>query len=147
MIESEIKRHEELGQMSEQEKVVMKNNLHKQIDDMGAQMKERDSQIKEVERQLSNIDGHVRAMIMEFRNSNFFLSVAQSMNYDETTQFNENNVTQYLSELEEYISLLITFLAYRQENPDAAISSLNLEKMALKDFERGPINVRKKIIF
>ena len=48
----------------------------------------------------------------------------------------------YLGELEEYISLLITFLAYQNnENQDAAISSLSLEKMAFKDFEKGPINV------
>ncbi len=35
----------------------------------------------------------------------------------------------YLAELEEYVSLLITYLAYKQENPDAAISSLSLERM------------------
>jgi hypothetical protein len=51
------------------------------------------------------------------------------MQYDEDTQFNENNVTMYLAELEEYVSLLITYLAYKQENPDAAISSLSLERM------------------
>ena len=64
------------------------------------------------------------------------------MHYDEETQFNENNVTHYLAELEEYIAILITFMAYRQSNPDAAISSLSLEKMALKEFDRNPINVR-----
>jgi hypothetical protein len=63
------------------------------------------------------------------------------MHYDEETLFNENNVTHYLSELEEYVSLLITFLAYRQENPDAAISSLSLERMANKEFDKNPINV------
>lgn len=30
-------------------------------------------------------------------------------------------------------------MAYKQENPDAAISALSLEKMALKEFDRGPI--------
>jgi hypothetical protein len=63
------------------------------------------------------------------------------MQYDEETQFKENNVTMYLAELEEYISLLITYLAYKQENPDAAISALSLEKMALKEFDKGPTNV------
>ena len=47
----------------------------------------------------------------------------------------------YLAELEEYISLLITYLAYKQENPDAAISSLSLEKMAHKEFDKGATNV------
>lgn len=63
------------------------------------------------------------------------------MQYDEDTQFNENNVTMYLAELEEYISLLITYLAYKQENPDAAISSLSLERMNQKEFDKGPTNV------
>ena len=35
------------------------------------------------------------------------------MQYDDDTQFNESNVTMYLGELEEYISLLITYMAYR----------------------------------
>ena len=68
------------------------------------------------------------------------------MQYDEDTQFKENNVTMYLAELEEYISLLITYLAYKQENPDAAISALSLEKMALKEFDKGPTNVSTIII-
>jgi hypothetical protein len=80
-------------------------------------------------------------MVDLFKQSQFFLSVAQHMQYDEETQFNENNVTIYLAELEEYISLLITYLAYKQENPDAAISALSLEKMALKEFDKGPTNV------
>ena len=63
------------------------------------------------------------------------------MQYDDDTQFNESNVTLYLGELEEYVSLLITFLAYRQENPDAAISSLSLERMIQKEFDKGPTNV------
>jgi len=63
------------------------------------------------------------------------------MQYDDDTQFNENNVTVYLAELEEYIALLITYMAYKMENPDAAISALSLEKMALKEFDKGPINV------
>ena len=63
------------------------------------------------------------------------------MQYDEHTQFNENNTTMFLSELEEYMALLITYMAYKQENPDAAISSLSLEKMANKEFEKGIQNV------
>jgi len=63
------------------------------------------------------------------------------MQYDEDTQFKENNVTLYLAELEEYISLLITYIAYKQENPDAAISALSLEKMILKEFDKGQFNI------
>lgn len=145
MIETEINKHEELGQMSEKEKETLRQNLKKGMSDMQDQMNEKDLQIKEVEREMQAIKDSVQQMIDHFKQSQFFLSVAQSMHYDEDTQFNENNVTFYLAELEEYVAILITFMAYRQSNPDAAISSLSLEKMALKEFDRNPINVNTKL--
>ena len=145
MIESEINKHEELGKMSEKEKETMRQNLKKNIDDMNSQMNDKDLQIKEVERQMGAIKDFVQSMIDQFRQSQFFLSVAQGMHYDEETQFNENNVTHYLAELEEYIAILITFMAYKQSNPDAAISSLSLEKMALKEFDKGPTGVNHSL--
>ena len=63
------------------------------------------------------------------------------MQYDEDTVFNEANVLQFLAELEEYISLFITYMAYKQENPDAAISSLSLEHMVIKEFDKKDINI------
>ncbi len=90
---------------------------------------------------MKDIKSYSQEMLDLFKQSPFFLSVAQHMQYDEDTQFNENNVTMYLAELEEYISLFITYLAYRQENPDAAISSLSLDKMLQKEFDKGPTNV------
>jgi hypothetical protein len=52
-------------------------------------------------------------MVDRFKKSHFYLSVATNAQYDEDTVFNENNVIVYLSELEEYISLFITYLAYK----------------------------------
>ena len=104
-------------------------------------MNEKEKQIHSVEEQMSQIKVFVGQMVDLFKQSQFFLSVAQHMQYDDDTQFNESNVTMYLGELEEYISLLITYMAYRQDDPEAATSSLSLEKMALKEFDRGPINV------
>lgn len=40
-----------------------------------------------------------------------------------------------MAELEEYISLFITYMAYKQDNQDAPISSLGLENIPAKDFE------------
>lgn len=63
---------------------------------------------------MKDIRSSVMTMVNEFRKSQqFFLSVAQPMHYDNDTQFNENNVTFYLAELEEYIALLITYMAYK----------------------------------
>lgn len=81
-------------------------------------------------------------MCERFRNEpRFRLAVAQHMQYDEGTQFNENNVTHYLSELEEYISNFITYLAQREKNPDAPISALSLDTMTNKEFEKGPMAI------
>ena len=140
-IEAEIQRHEELGDMTEKEKEVVRQKLKVQMEDMDAQMKEKDNQIKNIEQQMITIKNSVFKMVEHFKQSHFFLSVAQNAQYDEDTQFNENNVIQYLSELEEYISLFITYLAYKQENPDAAISSLSLEKMAIKEFDKNQLNI------
>ncbi len=140
-IESEIRKHEELGEMTEKEKENMRKNLNNQIDDTKNQMLAKESQITDIENQMFMIRDYVHEMVGLFRQSPFFLSVAQQMHYDDDTQFKENNVTMYLAELEEYISLLITYLAYKQENPDAAISALSLEKMVQKEFDKGPVNV------
>jgi hypothetical protein len=51
-------------------------------------------------------------MSLKFKTSQFKLIVAQPMIYDSDTTFQENNTTQYLAELEEYIAMLITYTAY-----------------------------------
>jgi hypothetical protein len=67
--------------------------------------------------------------------------VAKHMHYEAETQFNEQNVTMYLAELEEYSSMLITYLAYKNEMPDAAVSALSLDQMVEKDKEAGPLHI------
>lgn len=91
----------------------MREALGGDIQDLKTNMGEKESQVQEIEGQMRSIKDSVREMVDLFKVSKFFLSVASNMQYDEDTQFNENNVTIYLSELEEYISLLITFMAYR----------------------------------
>lgn len=55
--------------------------------------------------------------------------------------FNENNISNYLAELEEYISNFITMIAYQNEdsNVPPAISSLPLEKLNPKEFNKREI--------
>ena len=73
-------------------------------------------------------------MVDQFKQSKFFLCVAQKMDYQEGIQFTENNIVQYLAELEEYISSLITYNAYLKNEPNAAISSIPLDKLETKEF-------------
>jgi prenyltransferase beta subunit len=58
-----------------------------------------------------DITNYVQNMVLLFNSSHFYLNVASHQDYDADVHFNENNVTMYLSELEEYISSLITYLA------------------------------------
>jgi len=83
--------------------------------------KEKEAQIKEVENQMIEIKKFVETMVGNFQDSEFSLAVSTPMQYHEDVQFNENNVTQYLSELEEYVSAFITFLASRSKQPYPSI--------------------------
>jgi hypothetical protein len=78
-------------------------------------------------------------MIKLFKQSKFYLSVASNMSYDENTIFNEHNIVQYLAELEEYISSLITYVAFKRDDPNAAISSVPLEALNQKEFNKKEI--------
>ena len=83
----------------------------------------------------AKIQQFVAAMVDMFKQSKFYLCVAQKQDYKDGITFTENNIVQYLAELEEYISLFITYMAYKQDNQDAPISSLGLENIPAKDFE------------
>ena len=97
----------------------------------------KEAQINDIEQQMHEIKDHTESCVNTFSQSHFNLAVASPMQYDSDTVFNENNVTFYLSELEEYISNFITYLAQREKNPDAPISALPLDSMANKDFDKA----------
>jgi hypothetical protein len=56
------------------------------------------------------------------------------MPYEAGFVFTENNIVQYLAELEEYISSLITYTAFKRDDANAATSSIPLENLNHKDF-------------
>jgi len=72
------------------------------------------------------------------------LAVAPKMTYDENTMFNDTNIISYLAEVEEYISNLITYVAFKKDDPNAPISSVPLEKLNQKDFNKRDISVRNE---
>ena len=91
-------------------------------------------------------------MVTLFHKAKFYSNIANKQTYDEDTQFNEQNITGYLSELEEYISSLITLLAHQRDDKNAAISSIPLDVLDPKDFNKketyidAPIDTEKKNI-
>jgi hypothetical protein len=80
-------------------------------------------------------------MVEKFKQSKFFLCVAQKMNYEDGIAFTENNIVSYLAELEEYISSLITYTAFKRDDPNAAISAIPLDKLENKDHAKKPMTV------
>ena len=82
------------------------------------------------------IQMHVERMVEMFKRSRFLINVAQKMSYEDGFTFNESNIIPYLAELEEYISSLITYSAFKKDDPNAAISAIPLEKLNQKDFGR-----------
>lgn len=142
-IEGQIGKHEKLAAMSGKDKDNMRARLTRDIEEMKAATIAKDQQIKIMERQMIEIKDFVKGTVEKFRSANsiFPLMVAKHMHYDSETQFNEQNVTLYLAELEEYSSMLITYLAYRNEMPDAAVSALSLDQMIEKDKEGGPLHI------
>jgi hypothetical protein len=75
-------------------------------------------------------------MVEMFKRSKFFLVVANKMNYEDGITFTENNIVSYLAELEEYISSLITYTAFKKDDPNAPISSIPLENLNAKDHNK-----------
>lgn len=97
-----------------------------------------------MENNMLQIKEFVESTVEKFRSAEsvFPLMVAKNMPYDSELQFNEQNVTMYLAELEEYSSMLITYLAYKNEMPDAAVSALSLDQMVEKDKDGEKLQVR-----
>jgi hypothetical protein len=63
------------------------------------------------------VQQHVEMMVEMFKRSKFYLSVATMMNYDEGFIFSESNIVSFLAELEEYICSLITYTAFKCDDP------------------------------
>ena len=75
-------------------------------------------------------------LVNEFKKAKFSTRVATQWIYDEHTNFNENNITMYLSEIEEQISSLLTYVAHKRGDPHAPLSSVPFEALNTKDHSK-----------
>ena len=80
-------------------------------------------------------------MIREFQKTKFFLSVAPKQFYEAGFTFNESNIIQYLAELEEYVAILITYLATKRDDPIAPFALVPLDKLDLKNHNKKDLAV------
>lgn len=80
-------------------------------------------------------------LVCQFREAKFASKVSDRMNYDENTHFKESNITVYLAELEEYLSSLIMYGAFKKGDPEAAISAVPLDALNQKTWSAHQIGI------
>lgn len=136
-IAKEIKKNEELTNLTEAEKLKRADNFKDKIANVKTNMEDKEKEMEELEAKMFKIQSSVQKMVTKFQESKFRPAVTQPMNYDEETVFNNKNITLFLAELEEYISELITHNEYRKNNPNAAIAAIPLEKLHPKAQDKG----------
>ena len=133
-----FRRNEQLDEKQRENHIQdMQNN----IQEMNEQIQQANVEKDEFKDQLRIIQEFVEKMVALFKKSKFMLAVANKMSYEEGTTFNDTNVIQYLAELEEYISSLITYAAFKKDEPYAAISAIPFEKLNKKEFDKTKLNV------
>mmetsp|Transcript_16254 Transcript_16254/g.14185 ORF Transcript_16254/g.14185 Transcript_16254/m.14185 type:complete len:248 (+) Transcript_16254:271-1014(+) len=133
-----FRKNEQLDEKSREDHIQgMQNN----IGDMDRQIKKANEEKDEFKSHLKIIQEFVEKMVSLFKKSKFMLAVANKMSYEDGTTFNDTNVIQYLAELEEYISSLITYAAFKKEEPFAAISAIPFEKLNKKEFDKTKLSV------
>lgn len=99
------------------------------------------TEAKNTKKMFEKIQVNVEGMVVMFKRSKFFLSVASKQSYEDGFKFTENNIVQYLAELEEHICSLITYTAFKRDDPHAAIKAIPMESLNQKDHDKRELNV------
>lgn len=133
-----FKKSEQLDELDREKHI---QNMHTQITEMRNEIDNACKDKDLFKKQLGIIQDHVERMVTLFKKSKFILAVASNMSYEDGTAFNDTNVIQYLAELEEYISSLITYQAFKNDDPYAAISAIPFEKLEEKKHEKQKKNL------
>lgn len=97
--------------------------------------------MSQTKKMFAKVQEPVETMVSGFVTTKFFLSVATKMNYGDGIVFTENNIVSYLAELEEYISSLITYMAFKRDEPNAATSAIPLEQLNDKKFGQRDLEI------
>ena len=97
--------------------------------------------MSQTKKMFAKVQEPVETMVSGFVTTKFFLSVATKMNYGDGIVFTENNIVSYLAELEEYISSLITYMAFKSDKDNAATSAIPLEQLNEKKFGQRDLEI------
>jgi uncharacterized coiled-coil DUF342 family protein len=116
-IDNETARYNTMSRLNKTELKEKISTMKDESDNLRDQIQRGQAECDDVIDEFGEMQGLVEEMVNTFKAARFTARVAESMQYDEHTQFNENNVTIYLAELEEYISSLITYSAFQNGDP------------------------------
>ncbi|CAG9334055.1 unnamed protein product [Blepharisma stoltei] len=135
------KHYEQLRNILDQEKssnIAVATELNDQIRQLNEEKQSTQEEIQSLKDEISSIQEPVEEMIKEFEECNFTLEFNKKLTRDEGFLVNEQNVEQYLGELEEYLSSLITHLAYENGKKGAALSAILADDLPSKTDKEVP---------
>ena len=111
------KHYDQLRNLLDQEKssnIAVASELNNQIQELNSEHQATLTAIENLKEEISSIQEPVEEMLKEFEECQFTLEFNKKLTKDEGFAVNEQNVEQYLGELEEYLSSLLTHLAYEK---------------------------------
>jgi len=124
------------------------SELKKKVVDMGEESEDlkrqimlNNEEVDEVQGEFDEIQQVVMMLVEKFQEAKFATKVGNKMQYNDQTTFNENNITLYLAELEEYFATLIAYLANQRGDQNAAISYIPLDQLNEKVFDKKEMQI------
>lgn len=142
LIDKDIGRYEQMANMNNSElkkKVVC---MGEEAEDLKQQIVLNTEEVTEVQDEFDEIQQVVMQLVKQFGAAKFATKVGNKMQYNEETTFNENNITMYLAELEEYFATLIAYLANQRGDQNAAISYIPLDQLNEKVFDKKEMQIQ-----
>lgn len=125
-ISEQIDRIIDRKNMNSAEREALKTSMEDECKFYEEEIERNNNEAEATKKMFRQIQEHVQIMVELFKRSKFFLSVASKMSYDDGIVFTENNIVAYLAELEEHICSLVTYSAFKKDDPNAAISAIPL---------------------
>lgn len=140
-IREQIDKMIELKNYSQEQKESLRQQMEDELRFYETEIEKSNNVMMLTKKMFAKIQEPVQVMVEAFVSCKFFLSVASKMNYDDGIVFTENNIVAYLAEVEEYISSLVTYMAFKREDPQAATSAIPLEQLNEKKFGQRDLEV------
>ena len=140
-IREQIDKMIELKNYSQEQKENLRQQMEDELNFYETEIEKANQQMKMTKKMFEKVQEPVQVMVEAFVSTKFFLSVASKMNYDDGIVFTENNIVAYLAELEEYIGSLVTYMAFKHDDPQASTAAIPLSQLNEKKFGQRDLEI------